>query len=127
MAIGIEPYGRVTSIRVLYRDGLDFELGSAAAKTIWPPHLALALWVASLAMLITVSGAALAGMVLGGLFGYGAGKITPEFFRHMTVWRDVEPVGFATFCGATVGVLLGGGLGCFGVIIQLISELRKKP
>jgi hypothetical protein len=75
----------------------------------------------------TVTASALAGLVLGGLFGFGAGKITPDFFRHIMIWQDVEPVGFAAFCGATVGVLLGGGLGCFGVVIQLISEGRKKP
>jgi hypothetical protein len=76
---------------------------------------------------IVVSAAALAGLVLGGLFGFGAGKLTPDFFRHIMIWQDVEPVGFAAFCGATAGVLLGGGLGCFGVVIQMISEWRKKP
>ncbi len=76
---------------------------------------------------ITVTVAALVGMVMGGAFGFCAGKITPDFFRHIIIWQDVEPVGFATFCGATFGVLLGGGLGCFGVIIQFILELRKKP
>jgi hypothetical protein len=76
---------------------------------------------------ITVTAAALGGMFLGGLFGFAAGKIAPDFFRHVIPWQDVEPVGFATFCGATVGVLLGGGLGCFGVILQFIIEWRKKP
>jgi hypothetical protein len=74
-----------------------------------------------------VAEAALAGMLMGGVFGYASGKITPDFFRHIIPWNDVEPVGFATFCGATVGVILGGGLGCFGVILQFISESRKKP
>ena len=76
---------------------------------------------------ITVTVAALAGLVMGGVFGFAAGKITPDFFRHIIPWQDVEPVGFATFAGATAGVLLGGGLGCFGVIIQLILEWRKRP
>jgi hypothetical protein len=76
---------------------------------------------------ITVTIAALAGMVMGGGFGFVAGKIAPDFFRHVIPWQDVEPVGFATFGGATIGVLLGGGLGCFGVIIQFILELRRKP
>ena len=76
---------------------------------------------------ITVTGAALAGLVMGGLFGFAAGKITPDFFRHIIPWQDVEPVGFATFGGAMVGVLLGGGLGCFGVLLQFIFELRRKP
>jgi hypothetical protein len=69
---------------------------------------------------------ALAGMVMGGLFGLFAGKVTPDFFRHIIIWHDVEPLGFAIFAGATIGVLLGGGLGCFGVLVQLIIEWRKK-
>jgi hypothetical protein len=76
---------------------------------------------------ISVTLAALVGLFLGGFFGFIAGKITPDFFQHIIPWRDVEPVGFATFGGATAGVLLGGGLGCFGVLLQFISELRKKP
>ena len=76
---------------------------------------------------ITVTIAALVGLFMGGLFGFAAGKMTPDFFRHTMPWQDVEPVGFATFAGATVGVLLGGGLGCFGVLLQFISEWRKKP
>jgi hypothetical protein len=74
---------------------------------------------------VTVTIAALIGMVMGGLFGFGAGKITPDFFRRVIPWQDVEPVGIATFFGATAGVILGGGLGCFGVIVQTILEWRK--
>jgi hypothetical protein len=73
-----------------------------------------------------VTGCALAGMVMGGLFGVAAGKMAPEFFRHIIIWQDVEPVGFAAFCGATIGILLGGGLGCFGVVLQTIAQWRKK-
>jgi hypothetical protein len=75
---------------------------------------------------LVVTGCALAGMVMGGLFGLAGGKMAPEFFRHIIIWQDVEPVGFAAFCGATVGILLGGGLGCFGIIIQLVTQWRKK-
>jgi hypothetical protein len=75
---------------------------------------------------LIVTGCALAGMVLGGLFGFAAGKITPEFFRHIIPWQDVEPVGVATFFGATAGILLGGGLGCFGILIQLVLQSRKR-
>jgi hypothetical protein len=75
---------------------------------------------------LVVTGCALAGMVLGGLFGFASGKLTPDFFRRIIPWQDVEPVGVATFFGATVGVVLGGGLGCFGVLIQFILEWRKK-
>ena len=75
---------------------------------------------------ITITVAALAGLVMGGIFGFASGKLAPEFFRHIIFWVDAEPVGFATFGGATVGVLLGGGMGCFAIILQFIAEWRKK-
>lgn len=75
---------------------------------------------------LVVTGCALAGMIMGGLFGLIAGKLTPDFFRHIIPWQDVEPVGIATFIGATVGVMLGGGLGCFGVVIQGLFQWRKR-
>ena len=74
---------------------------------------------------VSVTVAALAGLVMGGLFGLGAGSITPEFFRHIVPWHDVEPVGFATFCGATAGVVLGGGLGCFAVLLQALAGKKQ--
>ena len=76
---------------------------------------------------ISVTITALAGMVMGGIFGFAAGLFNQDFFRHIIPWQDVEPIWFATFSGATIGVLLGGGLGCFGVLIQFILELRRKP
>ena len=76
---------------------------------------------------VTVTVSALAGLVMGGVFGFAASKMTPDFFQHIIPWRDVEPAGFATFAGATTGVLLGGGLGCFGVLLQFVSEWRKRP
>ena len=75
---------------------------------------------------LVVTGCALAGMVMGGAFGYGAGRLAPEFFRRIVPWQEVEPIGLATFLGATAGVLLGGGLGCFGVLVQGILEWRRK-
>ncbi|HXF11234.1 MAG TPA: hypothetical protein VN625_10655 [Desulfuromonadaceae bacterium] len=75
---------------------------------------------------LIVTGCALAGMVLGGLFGFAAGKMTPDFFQHAIPWQDVEPVGVATFFGATAGVILGGSLGCFSVLIQFILQWKKK-
>jgi hypothetical protein len=65
-------------------------------------------------------------MVLGGLFGFASGKIAPDFFHHIIPWQDVEPVGLATFCGATAGVLLGGGLGCFGVLLQFVLQWKNR-
>lgn len=75
---------------------------------------------------IVVTGCALAGMLMGGVFGFGAGKTTPDFFRHIIPWQDVEPVGVATFFGATAGVILGGGLGCFAIIVQGILHWKKR-
>jgi ABC-type dipeptide/oligopeptide/nickel transport system permease subunit len=68
---------------------------------------------------------ALIGMVMGGLFGLAAGKLAPDFFRRLIPWQDVEPVGMATLLGAIVGVLLGGGLGCFGVIVQTVLQWKS--
>lgn len=68
--------------------------------------------------------AALIGMVMGGLFGLAAGKLAPDFFRRLIPWQDVEPVGMATLLGATAGVVLGGVLGCFGVIVQTAVQWK---
>lgn len=73
-----------------------------------------------------VTGCALAGMLLGGAFGWLSGRITPDFFRHLIPWKDVEPVGLAIFLGATAGVLLGGGLGCFAIIVQSLLLVRRR-
>jgi hypothetical protein len=70
--------------------------------------------------------AALVGMVMGGLFGLAAGRLAPDFFRHLIPWQDVEPVGIAILIGATAGVLLGGALGCFGVIVQTFLQWRAR-
>lgn len=71
-----------------------------------------------------VSGGALIGMLMGGLFGYGSGTIAPDFFTHTIPWKPMEPKGLATFLGATAGVSLGGGVACFGILIQLVGEWR---
>jgi NhaP-type Na+/H+ or K+/H+ antiporter len=72
---------------------------------------------------VTIS--ALVGMVMGGLFGLAAGRLAPEFFRHLIPWQDVEPGGMATLLGATAGVLLGGALGCFGVVVQTLLDWKR--
>jgi hypothetical protein len=74
---------------------------------------------------LIVTGCSLAGMCLGGLFGLGAGMLAPRLFQHFIIWQEVEPVGVAVFFGATAGVILGGSLGCFGILIELIMEWRK--
>jgi uncharacterized membrane protein len=75
--------------------------------------------------LITITASALAGMVMGGLFGLASGSITPDFFGHLIPWQDVKPQGFATFLGATVGVVLGGVMGCFAILVNLVIHCRK--
>lgn len=74
---------------------------------------------------LIVTGCSLFGMLMGGLFGFGAGSLTPGFFRHIIPWLDLEPLGIATFLGSVAGVILGGGLGCFAVLIQFILEWRS--
>jgi len=73
-----------------------------------------------------VTAAALIGMVMGGAFGLAAGKLAPDFFRRLIPWQDVEPVGMATLLGATAGVLLGGALGCFGVLVQTAAQWKAR-
>jgi len=75
---------------------------------------------------LVVTGCAIAGMVMGGLFGFASGNLTPDFFRHLIPWQDVEPVGLAIFFGATAGVVLGGGLGCFGIVIEFVLQWRRR-
>ena len=69
---------------------------------------------------------ALAGMVMGGLFGVAAGFIAPNFFRHIIPWADVEPKGVAALFGAVAGVLLGGGLATFALLLQAVWKVRGK-
>lgn len=76
-------------------------------------------------ILKTIVVSALAGMVMGGLFGLASGSMTPDFFGHLIPWQDVKPIGFATFLGATVGVVLGGGMGCFAILVNLAMHWRK--
>ena len=73
-----------------------------------------------------VTTAALFGMAMGGLFGLAAGRLAPDFFRHLIPWQDVEPVGIAILLGATAGVLLGGALGCFGVMVQTLLQWKAR-
>lgn len=73
---------------------------------------------------VRVSAGALAGMAMGGTFGWAAGTLAPTFFRHFIPWNDVEPVGFAMVLGGFGGVFLGGGLGVFSVLVALLFQRR---
>lgn len=81
---------------------------------------------AALRVIVTVTGTALLGMLLGAAFGWAAGSLAPSFFQHFIPWNDVEPVGFAVVLGGFGGVLCGGGLGVFAVFVQLIVAWRAR-
>ena len=66
---------------------------------------------------------ALAGMAMGGLFGYAAGCLAPDVFAHLDPMHEVEPVGTATTLGAAGGVFLGGGLAVFAVAIWALGRV----
>jgi hypothetical protein len=67
---------------------------------------------------------ALLGMVMGALFGFAAGSIAPRFFSHLIPWNDIEPRGIGTVLGGIAGVLLGGGLAVFGLLVQAVAGSR---
>ena len=75
---------------------------------------------------VIVTLGALFGMVLGGVFGLGAALVAPDLFAHLAPWTDVEPQGTAIVYGAAVGVLFGGLLAVFALIIQTVTGLRRK-
>ena len=72
---------------------------------------------------LVVSLGALIGMIYGGLFGYVAGHLTPDFFERRS--GEWGPIGLATFLGGKWGVKLGGGLAVFGVLIQAYLQGKK--
>jgi hypothetical protein len=70
-----------------------------------------------------VTGVALFGMLLGGAFGYAAGTIAPDLFVRVIPWQVTEPVGTAVVMGAFGGLLCGGALGGFAVVIDSVVSL----
>lgn len=79
-----------------------------------------------LGMVSRVTLMALVGMVLGALFGWGAGSLAPTFFAQMQPWTSVEPQGIAIVLGAFGGVLCGGALGGFALFLQLLVTWRTE-
>ena len=84
-----------------------------------PPRTAAGIFV-----LVTLG--ALAGMVMGAIFGVCAGLLTPSFFAHLIPWNDIEPVGFATVVGGAGGLILGGGLAVFSLLLHLLLRLGSR-
>ncbi len=78
--------------------------------------------VSIISVIVIVTIMALVGMVLGGGFGYAAGRIAPDLFLNLVPWDDIEPVGTATVIGAFGGVLCGGALGAFAVLLQAVTQ-----
>jgi hypothetical protein len=76
---------------------------------------------------LLVTSGAFGGMALGALFGWCAGKLTPNFFAHFIPWNDLEPVGFAVMLGAFGGVFLGGGLAIFSLLLHLLLRFAARP
>lgn len=79
-----------------------------------------------LTVFLFVTLGALIGMILGGAFGYAAGMIGPDLFKHLLPWEEFEPVGVATVIGASGGVVCGGALAAFAILIQFILTIVSK-
>ena len=82
--------------------------------------------MALIRVIATVTGVALFGMLLGAAFGWAAANLAPSFFTSVVPWKDIEPVGFATVLGAFGGVICGGALGAFALILEAITSWRKR-
>lgn len=82
--------------------------------------------MALIRVIATVTGVALFGMLLGAAFGWSAANIAPSFFASVVPWKDIEPVGFATVLGAFGGVVCGGTLGAFALILEAITSWRSR-
>lgn len=73
---------------------------------------------------LVVTIGALSGMLMGAGFGLAAGMIAPDLFSHLIPWTESEPRGTATVLGGIAGVLLGGGLAVFALVVQAFSRTR---
>jgi hypothetical protein len=68
---------------------------------------------------LDISASALAGMLLGGLFGYAAGHFAPEVFILEWKSKPNDQMGTAVLLGAFGGVMCGGFLGVFAIMASL--------
>lgn len=77
-------------------------------------------------VIMTVVAVAALGLVLGAGFGYAAGVLAPQVFEQAFTFSEraakVEPRSAAVLLGAFGGLMLGGGLGAFAVLMQVTSQ-----
>ena len=78
--------------------------------------------LSALPIIAFVTATALLGMLLGGLFGLAAGRVSPDLFATLIPWQSIEPQGAAVVLGAFGGVLCGGALGAFAVAAQAAGQ-----
>ncbi len=71
---------------------------------------------------VQVTAGALAGMVMGGLFGWAAASLAPTLFAKLIPWEDLEPVGTAVVIGAAGGVFCGAALAAFGLVVSALMN-----
>lgn len=74
-----------------------------------------------------VTAVALFGMLLGAAFGWAAGSVAPFFFKMLVPSNDADPVGTAVVLGAFGGVVCGGGLGAFALVLSVFATSRRRP
>jgi hypothetical protein len=78
--------------------------------------------------LVTVVGTAFAFGVVGGAIGYGLGKFTPSFYRHVFHLRDdqnINPEELGLGLGVTNGLVWGLLVGLAVVLTITWYELRR--
>ena len=76
-------------------------------------------------MILIVVGTALLGLLLGGVFGYAAGRRGPGWCETCWAYDPVDPVGMAMVMGGFGGVMCGGALGGFAVIVENVVVLVR--
>lgn len=65
-------------------------------------------------------------MVMGGLFGYAAGRIAPELFVLILISQTQNPIGMAVVTGSFGGLICGGALGAFAIVTELVWVWLRK-
>ncbi len=74
-----------------------------------------------------VTAVALFGMLLGAAFGWAAGSVAPSVFKMLVPSNDADPVGTAVVLGAVGGVVCGGALGAFALVLSVFVASRRRP